>query len=79
KTDLKIINIIKQESKIPAIGFIDIHKFCKKNKLKIPKTETLIKKIKTKKYKASQTHFLLTGIRTDMPEKGLKKIIQLLF
>jgi tRNA (guanine26-N2/guanine27-N2)-dimethyltransferase len=71
QTDLKIIHTIKQECEIPAIGFIDIHKFCKKHKLKIPKTEVLLKKIK-----ASQTHFSPTGIRADIPENQLKKIIQ---
>ncbi len=74
KTDLKIINIIKQECKINTVGFIDIHKFCKKYKLKIPKTEILIKKIKSKKHKASQTHFLPTGIRTSMSEKNLIRL-----
>ena len=79
QTELKIIKIINKECKIPAIGIIDIHKFCKKHKLKIPKTETLLKKIQRKKYKASQTHFLATGIRTNITENKLKKIIQSLF
>lgn len=78
QTDLKIIKTIKKECPINTIGFIDIHRFCKKYKLKIPKTENIIKKIKTKNYKASETHFSPTGIRTDIPEKKLKKIIQLL-
>jgi len=74
KTDLKIIQTIKQECPVQTLGFIDIHKFCKKHRLKIPKTEILIKKIKTKKFKAAQTHFSPTGIRTNMPEKKLIRL-----
>jgi len=73
QTELKIIKTISKECKINIVGFIDIHKFCKKHKLKIPKTETLLKKIK-----AAQTHFSPTGIRTKITENKLKKIIQLL-
>jgi tRNA (guanine26-N2/guanine27-N2)-dimethyltransferase len=71
QTELKIIKTISQECKINTIGFIDIHKFCKKHKLKIPKTEVLLKKIN-----ASQTHFSPTGIRTNISENQLKQIIQ---
>jgi len=70
----KFLKIIKNEAKIPVVGFFDIHKLAKKYKFKsIPKKELLIKKIK-EKYKASETHFSPQGIKSDIPEKELLKI-----
>jgi len=77
KDNTKILNIIKQESKINTIGFYDITKLGKKYKLKsLPKQETIIKKIKAKGFKASETHFRENSIRTDIGEKGLVRIIK---
>jgi tRNA (guanine26-N2/guanine27-N2)-dimethyltransferase len=73
---LKFLNIIKEESKINTVGFYDIHIFCKKNKLKIPKKETIIKKIKKAGYKASETIFTGEGIRSNIDEKNLIKILK---
>jgi tRNA (guanine26-N2/guanine27-N2)-dimethyltransferase len=74
--DKKILKTISAESKINAVGFHDIHRICKRNKIKnIPKFSEILKRIK-KKYKASQTHFSPTGIRSSMPEKELVKIIK---
>jgi len=65
---LKFLKIIKDESKINAVGFYDIHDIAKKRKLKIiMRKEELIKKIKKKGFKAANTHFLGTGIRSDIP------------
>ncbi len=72
----KILSIIKEESKIDTIGFYDLHKICKRNKLVIPKKEELMKKIRKKGYKASETHFSCTGIRSNMELKKLLKLIQ---
>ena len=66
---LKFLNIIKEESKINTVGFYDIHIFCKKNKLKIPKKDIIIKKIKKEEYKASETIFTGEGIRSNIEEK----------
>jgi len=42
--------------------------------MQVPKTSELIKKIKQKKKKVSLTHFLDTGIRTDI---GLDELLKL--
>lgn len=64
----KFLKVIKEESKINSVGFIDTHKM-----KKISKKEDLIKGLKKKGHKASSTHFLGTGIRTD---KNLSKFNQ---
>jgi tRNA (guanine26-N2/guanine27-N2)-dimethyltransferase len=71
----KILRIIKEESKINTIGFYDIHKIVKRNKIKkIPKKLQLIKKIKKLGYKASETHFNPEAIRSNIPLKKLLKL-----
>ena len=73
----KLLKTIKEESEIETAGFCNIHKIVKEHKLKkIPNKELLIKKIKTKGYKASNTHFSDISIRTNMPLKELIKIIR---
>ena len=73
----RILKIIKEESKIDTIGFYDTTKLGKKYKLKkLPKQEDIIKAIKKKNYKASETHFRENSIRTNINEKDLVKIIK---
>jgi tRNA (guanine26-N2/guanine27-N2)-dimethyltransferase len=67
----KLTETIASESKINAVGFYDLHTIAKVHKKKIPKTAELIAKIMKKKKKSSVTHFLDTGIRTDMDIKEL--------
>jgi len=69
---VKFLVIIKEESKINTVGFYDTHKLSKK----IIKKDILIKKIKSKGYKASKTHFKGEGIRSNIPRKELIKLIQ---
>jgi tRNA (guanine26-N2/guanine27-N2)-dimethyltransferase len=77
QSDERIIKIISAESKIPVAGFYDIHKLCKKNRIKhIPKTNEIMKKIRQKKHQASLTHFSPTGIRSTIAEKELIRIIK---
>ena len=57
---IKLLKIIKDESKIDSVGFFDTHKM-----KKIARKDDLIKKIKKKGFKAASTHFSGTGIRTD--------------
>jgi tRNA (guanine26-N2/guanine27-N2)-dimethyltransferase len=68
------LKIIKEESKIERVGFYDLHQFCKKHKLTIPKLDLLINKIK-KKNKVARTHFCDVGIRSDI---GLNELIKLI-
>ena len=64
------------DNELDILGFYDIHYICKKNKLKIPKKEDLIKVLKKKGFKATSTHFSGTGIKSNVDEKELVKVIQ---
>lgn len=76
KRTIKLLKTIKQEYNINTVGFYDIHKICKKNKIKqVPKIDNVIEKIKKQGFKASRTHFRPQGIRSNI---GLKRFIQLL-
>jgi tRNA (guanine26-N2/guanine27-N2)-dimethyltransferase len=72
----KFLKIIKEESKLNTIGFYDLHKIAKRYKVKIPRKDILIKKLKKLRYKASETHFSGTGIRSDIELKKLIKFIR---
>ncbi|MFP4402759.1 MAG: hypothetical protein ACOC3X_03395 [Nanoarchaeota archaeon] len=64
----KFIETISEESKINSIFFYDLHSFVKRYKIKInPRKEEVIKKIKQLNYSASNTHFLDTAIKSDIP------------
>jgi len=68
---LRFLGIIREESKINAVGFYDMHEICKKNKLIIPKKKDLLEKIN-----GSETHFTGLGLRSDIKEKELIKLIK---
>ena len=74
---IKFLKIIKEESKINAVGFYDLHDICERNHIKnLPKKEVLISKIKRGGYKASETHFKGEGIRSSMPINRLVRILK---
>lgn len=76
KENAKFLQIIKEESEIGSVGFHDLHHLCKKNKISpIPKKEEVIAKLKKKGFKASNTHFKGEGMRSDVSEKELCKIL----
>lgn len=73
----RFLGIIKDESKIGTVGFFDIHSIVKKEKLKvIPRKEELISNIRKKGFKATETHFSGTGIRSDISYKELIRMIK---
>jgi tRNA (guanine26-N2/guanine27-N2)-dimethyltransferase len=72
----RILKDIASEAKINAAGFHDIHKICKKNKLSIPKTSEILKRIRKRKHKAASTHFSPSGIRSTITEKELTSVIK---
>lgn len=79
QSDDEMASVISRESKINTIGLYDIHKICKKNRIsRIPKIEDIMKKIRKSGSRVSRTHFLLTGIRSNIEEKKLARIIRLL-
>ena len=76
KAEDRFLSIINEESKIDAIGFYDIHKICKRNKIKqLPKKGLLIEEIRKAGYKAAETHFNPWGVRSDI---SLEKLIRIL-
>ncbi len=74
---LKFLKIIKEESRIEAVGFYDLNDICEKSKIKNLKKKEIIKnKIKKLGYKASDTHFKSEGIRSDIPLNNLVEILK---
>lgn len=67
---------IAKESQISSMGFYDIHRICKENKLDIPKKESILQNIRKKGFKAENTHFLKTAIRSDIDKQTLIRIIK---
>ncbi|MFH1072785.1 MAG: tRNA (guanine(26)-N(2))-dimethyltransferase [Nanoarchaeota archaeon] len=73
----KFLNIIEDESKIPTVGFYDIHAQCKRNRIKdIPKTHLVMDRIRKAGYAVSRTHFSDLGIRSDMAGKDFIKLLK---
>ncbi len=73
---IKFLKTIKGESKINTVGFYDIHKIVKKEKIKkIIKKADLIEKIKKSGFKAAETHFSGTGIRSNIPHKKFVNLL----
>ena len=74
---IKLMKIISNESKINEVGFYDIAKVVKHNKLKnVPKKNLLISEIKKAGFKAAETHIRPNSIRSSITIKGLIKIIK---
>lgn len=76
KGNEKILSIIQEESKINTVGFYDLHSIAERNKMDIPRKLELISKLKKLGYKASETHFSGTSVRSDIKLKELLRIIQ---
>ncbi len=74
---IKLMQIMSNESKINEVGFYDIAKVVKHNKLKnVPKKNLLISEIKKAGFKAAETHIRPNSIRSSITIKGLIKIIK---
>lgn len=71
----KLIRTIKEESKIDALWFYDIHEICSITKFTPPKKDELIKEIKKRKYAVAETHFTPTGLRSTIGLEEMKEII----
>ncbi len=70
KEEEKLLKLIISEVDVPF--YFDLHRLREKQ---LPKMDEVIKKLKSKGFKASRTHFCLTGIKTDANLKELKKIL----
>ncbi|MFH0868446.1 MAG: hypothetical protein V1831_03975 [Candidatus Woesearchaeota archaeon] len=74
---LRFLKVIKDESKINAVGFYDLHNIAKKMKLRTTmRKEDVVKKIKKMGYKASNTHFSGTGIRTNISYNNVAIVLK---
>jgi tRNA (guanine26-N2/guanine27-N2)-dimethyltransferase len=73
----KFLETVRDEPDI--VGYYDLHEFCSKNKLEIPRKDELMKALRKHRYAAAQTHFLSTAIKSDIKENDLIRIIRQLF
>ncbi len=74
---IKFLKIIKEESKINAVGFYDLHDICETSKIKrLQKKEFIINRIKKAGYQASETHFKGEGIRSNIPINRLVNLMR---
>jgi len=73
KEEEKIISYLIREAEMPAFYF-NLHYLAKKLKKEPPKIQALIKKLNSKGFKTTRTHFCPTAIKTDA---NLKEIIKL--
>lgn len=77
KSSEKMLKTISAEAKVGSAGFHDMHKLCKRNRIRqIPKTSEIIRQLKKRKFSAAQTHFSPNGIRSSADEKEILKIIK---
>ncbi|HDH91495.1 MAG TPA: hypothetical protein ENF38_00920, partial [Candidatus Aenigmarchaeota archaeon] len=67
-----LIEILKKESEI-TLPLYNIHTVAKVHKLRIPKLDRLIERLKEKGFKSSRTHFLSYGIKT---EAGIGELLE---
>lgn len=73
---VRLVMAIRDESRIPVVGFYSLPKLCKLLKTILPKRELFLKKIEQKKAKAALTHFLPESIRSDIKLEDLKRILR---
>ena len=76
KTDTAFLDTIAEESSIKTVGFHDIHNICKRNKLECPSFDKVMEQISAKGFNVSRTHFTGFGLRSDIDEDTLLKIIR---
>ncbi|MFW5991415.1 MAG: tRNA (guanine(26)-N(2))-dimethyltransferase [Candidatus Nanoarchaeia archaeon] len=75
--NIKFLNIISDESKLNTLFFYDVHSVKKREKIdNSPRKKKLVEAIIEKGYKASETHFCRTAIKTDMPYNEFLQLIK---
>jgi tRNA (guanine26-N2/guanine27-N2)-dimethyltransferase len=69
--------LINEEKNINSLFFHDVHKLSEKLKSgDTPRFENIMENLKKKGFKASRTHFSLTGIRTDASAEDFRKVFE---
>jgi tRNA (guanine26-N2/guanine27-N2)-dimethyltransferase len=77
KETKKLLSIISEEKTVDVCFFHDVHKLSEKKKTgDTPRFEKLIALLKEKGFKATRTHFSLTGIKTDANEKEFENVFE---
>ncbi|MGV8168693.1 MAG: tRNA (guanine(26)-N(2))-dimethyltransferase [Candidatus Nanoarchaeia archaeon] len=77
KETKKILAIINEEKNVDSVFFHDAHKLSEKLKTgDTPKFEKLIDSLKKKGFKASRTHFSVTGIKTNASEEEFRNVFE---
>jgi len=71
---VRLLDTIREESEIVTAGYYNIHTIVKKHKVKMPKTDELIMRVKKKGFSCSRTHFDDVGIRSDADINDLVRI-----
>ena len=75
--DKDAIEMIKKESETNDLFYYDIHREIKRYKIQNnPRKQRIINKIKEEGYVASETHFLPTAVKTDIPHEKFLEIIK---
>ncbi len=74
KSEIKLLETIIDEVDTPF--YFDLHKIAKKHKIELRKIDGVIQKLKKKGFKASRTHFCSTGIKTNVEENGLLRVLR---
>jgi len=74
KEEEKLLKLLIEESKMPPF-YYDLHHLAKILKVKIPKMEILISKLKSKGFTVSRTHFCPTAIKTDVNFREFKNFL----
>lgn len=68
--------VIAKESRIPVVGFIDLHRLCSRHHLPVPKNEDVLEALQGNGIAGSVTHFCPYGIRTTATEVEMARIIK---
>ena len=64
----RFLTVLAEESRIPSLGFYDLHEVVKAHGLKhIPRREEVIAALADKGFEATGTHFTGKGVRTGAP------------
>ena len=73
KSQKKLLDTIKEESRFDRIGFYDVHSIAEKHKMALPTMDEIFNKVK-----GCRTHFTPYGIKTNLPFGEFIEILRLI-
>lgn len=74
----KFLELIKEETQNDALFYYNIHKEVKKHKFqRNPRKREVIEKIRDQGYKASETHFSPTSVKTNMSYEEFLEVLKI--